>query len=69
MRRLIRKILIPFEDLNEDFDLHAWHKKLYGPHITVVTATGVPDGWVLVDGIYLVSCLANRRCTPPSAKS
>ena len=50
-RRLIPMIPIPIAELKEDFDYRAWHRKLYGPDITVVAVTDVPKGWVLVDGI------------------
>ena len=51
-RRLIRKIYIPIEELDEEFYLHAWQKKMYTSlHIAVVAATGVPVGWVFVAGI------------------
>lgn len=50
-RRLIPMIPIPLTKLEKDFDYRAWHRKLYGPDITVVAVTDVPEGWVLVDGI------------------
>ena len=56
-RRLIRKKYILPEEFDKDFDQRAWHRKLYGPYITVVSLTGVPDGWVLVDGILTYSVL------------
>lgn len=57
LRRLIRKILIPADELDEDFDQRAWDRKLYGPDITILSATGVPDGWVLVEGISSIILL------------
>ena len=57
LRRLIRKILIPADELDEDFDQRAWDRRLYGPDITILAATGVPDGWVLVEGISSIILL------------
>ena len=41
---------IPAEEIDENFDEQAWFKKLYGPDIIVVATSGLPRGWILVDG-------------------
>ena len=48
--RLIRKIAIPADEVDENFDENEWYRKVYGPDIIVITHKGVPNGWVLVDG-------------------
>src|SRR6266516_100489 len=55
-RRLIRRILIPGDEIDENFDEKEWFKKVYGPDIVIVqTDEDVPDGWILVDGTLLAS--------------
>ena len=49
-RKLIPRIYVdPFE-LDEDFDIKEWYKKVYGPDIIVIGHKEVPDGWIMVDG-------------------
>ena len=49
-RRLIPMKYIPVDEIDENFDEQAWFKKLYGPDIIVVATSGLPRGWILVDG-------------------
>jgi hypothetical protein len=51
--RLIPRIFAGPSEMDEHFDEQEWYKRVYGPDIIVVSTTGVPDGWILVDGISL----------------
>ena len=53
-RRLIPRILARPSEIDEHFDVNEWYKKVYGPDIVVVSTSGVPDGWILVDGATLI---------------
>jgi hypothetical protein len=37
-------------DLDEDFDIKEWYKKVYSPDVIVIGHKEVPDGWIMVDG-------------------
>ena len=53
-------IRIPFDEIDENFDEDAWHKKVYGPDVIIVDMRSVPYGWILVDGNpHLLGPLAN----------
>jgi len=45
---------IPVDEIDENFDEQVWFKKLYGPDVIVVRTYGLPEGWILVDGDYLI---------------
>ena len=49
-RRLVRRAYLDPKYLTEDFDYIEWLQELYGPGVLVVDISGVPKGWVLIDG-------------------
>ena len=51
-RRLIPKVRISLEDIEENFDEVAFYKKAY-PNLQIVDVRNVPEGWILVNGITL----------------
>jgi hypothetical protein len=65
-RRLIPMILIPLDEINENFDEDAWNKKAYGPDVIIVDRRLVPKGWVLVDGNAPSLCLDPLLMIDPS---
>lgn len=69
-RKLIRKIYIPIDEMHEGFDVKAWHKKVYGPDINILCVSGnyIPEGWILVDGKYLVYLFNTNFRSSSSAK-
>ena len=68
-RRLIPRIYAGASDIDEHFDEQKWYKKVYGPDIIVASTVGVPDGWILVDGIHCLLNQANNRSHPTSREN
>jgi hypothetical protein len=49
LRRLIEKIPIPLEALEEpNFNADKYHARLHGKDIRIVRSEGVPPGWILI---------------------
>lgn len=49
-RRLIPAVLVPIDEISDDFDEDAFNKKSY-PNVEIVDMRNVPKGWVLVNRI------------------
>ena len=49
-RRLIPKVYISLEDIDENFDENEFYKKAY-PNLEIVDRCNVPEGWILMNGI------------------
>lgn len=43
-RRLTRMVRVPLDEMNENFDIDAWHTKVYGPDVIVVDVPSIPKG-------------------------
>jgi hypothetical protein len=52
-RRLIPVVLVPIDEIGDDFDEDAFNKKSY-PNVEIVDMRNVPKGWILVNGITAV---------------
>lgn len=48
-RRLIPAVLVPINEISDDFDEDAFNKKTY-PNVEIVDMRNVLKGWVLVNG-------------------
>jgi len=49
-RRLIPRVRVSLEDIDENFDEAAFFKKAY-PNFEIVDFHNVPEGWILVNDI------------------
>ena len=49
-RRLVRRAYLDPKFLTEEFNYIEWLQGVYGPGVLVVDISGVPEGWVLIDG-------------------
>ena len=52
VRKLIRMKYCPPDEFDESFDEKTWMKEAYGENVIVVDMYNVPEGWILVDGIF-----------------
>ena len=51
-RKLIRMKYCPPDEFDDTFDETAWIKEAYGENIIIVDMYQVPNGWILVDGMF-----------------
>ena len=51
-RKLIRMKYCPPDEFDENFDEKVWMKEAYGENVIVVDMRRVPQGWILVDGMF-----------------
>ena len=51
-RKLIRKKYCPPDEFDETFDEKMWMKEAYGENVIIVDMHRVPEGWILVDGMF-----------------
>lgn len=51
-RKLIRMKYCPPDEFDESFDEKVWMKEAYGENVIIVDMRRVPEGWILVDGMF-----------------
>ena len=51
-RKLIRMKYCPPDEVDDTFDETVWMKQAYGENVIIVDMHEVPEGWILVDGMF-----------------